>query len=186
MRVGVSGSRDYDRWRVVHRVLDKFHTRYGIDAIIQGEGSGADFCARTWAANRHVPLAVDPLDQQPYRAEWEKYGNRAGPIRNERMAESSEADLWLTFPGGRGTQHMQDMCRKFEIPCLHHPDTPWERGHEKRLNTVRFDREGRRVEKPFWIVEPVRRFKIVDPAIRAARSVDLEAAAKRYESEALF
>jgi hypothetical protein len=44
-----------------------------------------------------------------YKAEWDKHGRAAGPIRNQQMLDDGKPDLVLAFAGGRGTD---DMCRR--------------------------------------------------------------------------
>lgn len=38
-----------------------------------------------------------------YRADWRRYGDAAGPIRNERMLREEDPLLLVAFPGGPGT-----------------------------------------------------------------------------------
>lgn len=65
---------------------------------------GADFMAEEWARARAVPYVGHP-------AQWDKYGDAAGPIRNAEMQ-----DLWMpqriiAFPGGKGTYHMVSIAK---------------------------------------------------------------------------
>lgn len=103
VRIIVCGGRDYADRAFVFQVLDKIHTLRGICEVIQGEAPGADRWAREWALNRGVTL-------NRCRAEWEKHGKRAGPIRNAHML-TLRPDGVVAFPGGRGTA---DMCRQAE------------------------------------------------------------------------
>lgn len=80
--------------------------------VIQGGcPTGADLYARMWVyAN---PWVVG----KSFPADWEKYGKRAGPLRNEAMIAAG-ADLVLAFPlpGGKGTQHTIRLAREAGIP----------------------------------------------------------------------
>lgn len=99
MRVVVCGGRDFDDWEVVKVVLGAIHTFEPITELIEGGATGADLLARMWAEwEADVPVTT-------VRAEWRKYGKRAGIIRNAKMADM-RPDLVIAFPGGRGTQNM--------------------------------------------------------------------------------
>lgn len=68
--------------------------------IIHGGATGADTCADDWCViNFHTNVRVYPAD-------WNKYGKRAGIIRNIEMLDKETPDMVLAFPGGVGTAHM--------------------------------------------------------------------------------
>lgn len=96
MRVLVCGGRDYNDRARVDQALNDLRPR--ATTILQGGASGADMAARLWA-NEHA-------NSEEYRADWRRFGNRAGPIRNQRMLDDGKPDLVIAFPGGRGTADM--------------------------------------------------------------------------------
>jgi len=49
------------------------------------------------------------------RAEWEKHGKRAGPIRNRQMLEL-KPDGVVAFPGDRGTRDMITAAQEAGVP----------------------------------------------------------------------
>ena len=108
VRIIVCGGRDYANRAFVFKVLDHILLTRGISEIIQGEAPGADRWAREWAINRDVPLTR-------CRAEWEKYGKRAGPLRNRHML-TLKPDGVVAFPGGRGTQDMITAAQEAGVP----------------------------------------------------------------------
>lgn len=109
VRIIVCGGRDYADRDHVFRVLDKIHTLRSICEIIQGEcPAGADRFAREWALNRGQTLTR-------CRAEWEKHGKRAGPLRNRHML-TLKPDGVVAFPGGRGTQDMITAAQEAGVP----------------------------------------------------------------------
>lgn len=98
MRVLVCGGRDYEDETRVGNVLDGI--RYpSIGEIIHGGAPGADTLANSYASINRLPVQI-------FRADWKRYGNRAGPIRNQRMLDEGKPDLVVAFPGGRGTADM--------------------------------------------------------------------------------
>jgi hypothetical protein len=64
-----------------------------------------------------------------YPADWDGYGRRAGPIRNQKMLDTERPDLVLAFhPAGPGTRHMISIAREqgFEVIEVAQRDV-WER-----------------------------------------------------------
>ncbi|MEH6565539.1 MAG: DUF2493 domain-containing protein [Halopseudomonas sp.] len=109
VRIIVCGGRHFSDRQAVFRVLDHIHTYRGIAEVIQGEcPTGADKWAREWAVGYGIPL-------ERFRAEWEKHGRRAGPIRNRKMLEL-KPDGVVAFPGGRGTADMRNAAREAGVP----------------------------------------------------------------------
>lgn len=95
----VCGGRDYRNAAKVEHVLHAVHARRGIALLVEGGARGADAHARRWAqANGIAHARVD--------AEWHKYGNAAGSIRNARMLRDYPVDGVIAFPGGTGTADM--------------------------------------------------------------------------------
>jgi len=108
MRVLVCGSRNYCEAGIVDHVL----SRLQISTLIHGGATGADTLAGEWATKRGIPTEV-------YPAEWRKYGNSAGPLRNARMLKEGKPDLVIAFPGGRGTRDMVKQAHGYEVSVKH-------------------------------------------------------------------
>lgn len=55
-----------------------------------------------------------------FPADWKRFGNRAGPLRNIQMIHEGRPDLVLAFPTpkSRGTHHMIDISRKAGIEVM--------------------------------------------------------------------
>lgn len=100
IRILVTGGREYDDHHHVFAILD--HTKEKLNGnfiIIQGGASGVDNYALDWATMHGIPVITE-------KADWEKHGKAAGPIRNQAMIDKHEPDLVLAFPGGKGTDDM--------------------------------------------------------------------------------
>lgn len=104
----VCGGRDYANRERVFEVLDDVHAHGLITRIVHGgagkklrDGTvlGADRLAEAWADERRIT-------SQTYPADWDTYGNSAGPRRNAEMLTLESPDLVIAFPGGRGTADM--------------------------------------------------------------------------------
>lgn len=108
MKVIVCGGRDYENWQHVHSTLNELHKARKITHIIHGNAPGADTHGGCWARKNGVQEVV-------CASNWDKYGTRGGPIRNQAMLQLVP-DLVLAFPGGRGTS---DMMRQADEGCFH-------------------------------------------------------------------
>lgn len=107
MKILVTGCRKYSNYGLMRQILSTIHRMKGIDMIIEGGAKGADRMAKHWADQNNVPVKT-------VHAEWQKYGNGAGPIRNRRMLrEHPDIDVVLAFGKGRGgTDDMVSRARK--------------------------------------------------------------------------
>ncbi|MEV4228106.1 SLOG family protein [Streptomyces bobili] len=116
MRVLVTGSRAFpDPVRVAHE-LTQLYLQHGPFTLIHGACStGADAAAHHWYETAGADLGVIEIR---YPADWEQFGKRAGPIRNEKMVKEASADLVLAFPlfDSRGTWHTIGLAEKAGIP----------------------------------------------------------------------
>lgn len=93
----VTGSRFHlDRRRVVEvcdlvltlvqMELDRPWTLFGIS----GGAPGVDAAFKAWCDARGVP-------HRPYPADWQRFHEQAGPIRNQQMVDDGQPDLGLAF-----------------------------------------------------------------------------------------
>ena len=100
MRVLVCGGRHFSNRTLMWSVMNTLHAQKPISVVIEGGASGADKLAFDWASENNR------CGTETYSAEWHKYGNLAGPIRNVKMLETAHPDMVVAFPGGRGTENL--------------------------------------------------------------------------------
>jgi hypothetical protein len=110
-RLLVCGGRDYTDVQNVFRVLQHIDMKRAITSLAHGAARGADSIAEQWG-KRTGKLTI------AFPADWSLYGNRAGPVRNERMLREFKPDLVVAFPGGRGTAHMISIARNNGTPVF--------------------------------------------------------------------
>lgn len=110
-RVLVCGGRNYADSIHVCDVLGQYHAACPIFLLIQGGANGADFHAKNWAHSAKVECVTVP-------AEWDVYGHRAGPIRNQKMIDDYGPDVVIAFPGGHGTRDMLRRARSAGVPVI--------------------------------------------------------------------
>lgn len=99
MKIAVSGSRPIHDREAVFKILDSFFSGRKSFEIVVGDARGVDRLVREWASLREVKLHV-------CRAEWERYGRRAGFVRNEKMAKIADELLAVWDGKSSRTAHM--------------------------------------------------------------------------------
>lgn len=129
MRVIVCGMRDWANVEAIARPLSALLKKHGAELKIRHGACypppdpvtgirpliSADWLAQLWCENNHVAAF-------PVPAEWETYGNAAGPRRNAEMARHG-ADLCLAFWDGKsaGTGDMVRRASASGIPVRIYP-----------------------------------------------------------------
>lgn len=107
MRIVVTGGRDYKDKVYLFSVLDDLD----ISFMAMGDAKGADELAKEYAVVKNIPYRV-------FKADWDLYGKKAGPIRNEEMIKIIEPDLVVAFRGGKGTEDCVRKAMELSIPVL--------------------------------------------------------------------
>lgn len=96
----------------VYRTLDAIHKNTPIIRLALGACPyGADVLCDQWAQERHVPVTK-------YIAQWRRFGNAAGPLRNRFMLEKERPDMLVAFPGGKGTASATRLAMELGIPVF--------------------------------------------------------------------
>ena len=88
MKIAVIGSRTFNDFTLLEDTLNNFN----IDTIISGGAKGADKLAEEYADKYNIKTLI-------FEANWKKYGNAAGPIRNKFIIEN--ADYVIAFWDGK-------------------------------------------------------------------------------------
>lgn len=114
MSVIICGGRDYQITEEGYAFLDWQHRFYQFEEVVSGGASGADKCGEEWARRNGVPV-------RRFNADWEKYGKKAGPMRNKQMAKY--ADMCIAFPGGAGTESMKRLARGYGLVVIEFRDS---------------------------------------------------------------
>lgn len=111
----VAGGRDFDDYKLMSSKLEKIRKAVWDTAddleIVCGKARGADTLGEEWAKENHVGVAYFPAD-------WDKYGKSAGYRRNEQMAKYGDALLAFWDGASKGTGHMINLAKKYEIPVM--------------------------------------------------------------------
>lgn len=95
LKVAVVGSRNYTRLDLVRMAIEVMHDNV---TVVSGSAKGVDQYAEKIARSRGLAVEI-------YPAEWEKFGKRAGFVRNEKMVEVSDWVLAFWDGVSKGTAH---------------------------------------------------------------------------------
>jgi hypothetical protein len=102
MKVIIAGSRHIDNIHFLELAIQK--SGFDITEVVSGGARGVDQLGERWAKDHNIPI-------KKFSAEWDKYGKKAGPMRNKLMAEYGEA-LIAIYDGGKGTKNMIENATK--------------------------------------------------------------------------
>lgn len=129
LRILVTGSRNWTDRDAIARALFDALAAYAREAIrempvlVHGGARGADTIAdQVW---RERMLWAELADPEIHRADWERYGRRAGMVRNAEMVNAG-ATVCLAFPLGDspGTRGCIRLAEKAGIPVVVHEGVP--------------------------------------------------------------
>ncbi len=113
MKVIIAGSRGFNDYETLCRICDHMLQNQKEVEIVSGTARGADKLGERYAKDRGYQVRLFPAD-------WDKYGNAAGYIRNAEMA--GYADALIVFWNGvsKGTKHMIDLAKKHGLKIKIH------------------------------------------------------------------
>lgn len=113
MRITIGGCRDFDDYEVFRKFVDEciaeMNPREEI-VILSGHCSGADLMAERYAEEMGY-------EKEIHSAEWKKYGRAAGPLRNEKMVDKSNAVIAFWDNHSKGTASLIGFAKKKGIPA---------------------------------------------------------------------
>jgi len=96
MKIAVIGSRTIKDYCLVEQELKKIISQD--DEIISGGASGVDEIAEMFAKKNKIKLTI-------FKAEWSKYGKKAGYIRNKEIWKYCDWGIAFWDGKSKGTQH---------------------------------------------------------------------------------
>lgn len=97
MKTIIAGSRWITDYRAIEQAVKL--SGFKISEVVSGAAPGVDRAGETFAFVNELPVKRFPAD-------WEKEGNKAGPLRNIQMAIYADALIAIWDGVSRGTAHM--------------------------------------------------------------------------------
>lgn len=106
----VAGGRDFNDYNVLTTELNDLLSNLEESSIeiVCGMARGADSLGERYAKENHIPIKYFP-------ANWNAHGKSAGYIRNEEMARYSTHLIAFWDGKSKGTKHMIDLARKYNL-----------------------------------------------------------------------
>jgi len=107
MNLAIIGSRDFNNYNLLKETLEKYKLK--ITQVVSGGCRGADILGEKWAKENKIKTNI-------FLADWDKFGKRAGFIRNEDIIKN--CDYCIAFWDGvsKGTKHSISLCEKYNKP----------------------------------------------------------------------
>lgn len=114
MKLAIIGSRSFSDYNYLEKICNEFRKIENVDAVVSGGASGTDTLAEIWANKNNIRTKI-------FKADWKKYGNSAGVVRNKNIIKSADVVLAFWDNESRGTKHSIDLAIKFnkEIHIYH-------------------------------------------------------------------
>ena len=110
-KVVIFGSRGFNDYNLLREKCDTYlqnkKETHNI-VIISGHARGADMLGEQYAKEKGYNLEV-------YKADWDKYGKKAGFLRNEQMGDIANAAIGFWDGESHGTKHMIEYCKSKEL-----------------------------------------------------------------------
>ena len=107
-KVIIAGGRDFDDFRTLSEVcIFMLQNKENVE-IVSGTANGADKLGEQFARFMGYPIKEFPPN-------WDKFGKRAGYLRNKEMAEYADALIAFWDESSKGTKHMIDLAKKMNL-----------------------------------------------------------------------
>ena len=111
-KIIIAGGRDFMDYNLLkektNKILQEKKVTHKI-VIISGCARGADTLGLRYASE-------NTFDVEEYPADWDKYGKKAGYVRNVEMAENADALIAFWDGKSKGTKHMIDIAKERNLP----------------------------------------------------------------------
>lgn len=110
IRLVIAGSRTFTDYPLLCNKLERITSSIGLpNLVISGTARGGDQMGERWAAEHGIPVKRMPAD-------WNKFGKRAGFLRNEAMAAVATHVVSFIVSGSKGAAMMAAIAKKAGLP----------------------------------------------------------------------
>jgi len=111
MKIIIAGSRKFDD-HAHHLIRYAVHlSGFDVTEVVSGGAEGIDEYGEIWAESKTIPVCV-------FKADWQKHGKKAGPIRNGQMAEYGDALIAIWDGVSPGTKDMIAQMKRRRKPVF--------------------------------------------------------------------
>ena len=106
MKTIIAGSRTITEYSIVLKAIE--NSKFKITEVVSGTALGVDKLGEEYAKENNIPIKQFPAD-------WNRHGKKAGYLRNKEMAEYADAVVLVWDGKSRGTKHMYDLSKKYNL-----------------------------------------------------------------------
>ena len=104
----IAGGRNFNNYELLSNKCDFFFSQKWPSSIVCGEARGADSLGKQDAQDHGIPIRSFPAD-------WDRYGKKAGYLRNEEMARNADALIAFWDGQSRGTGNMIEIAKRIGL-----------------------------------------------------------------------
>lgn len=108
VKIIVAGSRSFDNYDLLEEKLDELIKGRKNTEIVSGNARGADLLGERYGKERELEIKRFPAD-------WNKFGKKAGYLRNEEMAKYADVCVCFWDGSSAGTKNMIDLAEKYKL-----------------------------------------------------------------------
>lgn len=106
-KIAIIGSRTFDDYKLLCKTMEPYKDKIG--TIVSGGANGADTLGERWAKENNKETLI-------FYPDWDKYGKKAGYLRNHKIVENSDGVIAFWDGKSKGTQHSFSLCERLKIP----------------------------------------------------------------------
>lgn len=109
MDLAIVGYRNYENYNDFYNIVNNIinNINLPINKIISGGCKGVDNLAKKYSNDKNIKF-------DEYKAEWDKYGKKAGPMRNEIIVKKCSHIILFIHPLSKGTKNTLDLAIKYK------------------------------------------------------------------------
>lgn len=107
MKLAIIGSRDFSDYLCLKQALEPYKTK--LTLVVSGGARGADKLGEQWAVENNIKTLI-------FLPDWDKFGKRAGFIRNEDIIKNCDCCIAFWDGQSKGTSHSISLCEKYNKP----------------------------------------------------------------------
>ena len=106
MKVIIAGTRSITDYKLITTEIT--NSMFYISEVISGTCKGVDLLGERFAQEHQIQITR-------FKPDWDKYGSRAGPIRNEKMAQYADALILIWDGKSSGSTNMFKLAKYYDL-----------------------------------------------------------------------
>lgn len=132
----VAGSRDITDYKFVKTLIEQAPFCKEITRVLSGGANGVDKLGELWAKHNNIPCEI-------HEADWKRYSQAAGPLRNEEMAKRAHAAIIIHKGDSPGSRNMKELAERYKLKLHYVQVRPKETFSLQQLKELEKQLEGK-------------------------------------------